>query len=68
MSIRLRSEGYSFTVREYPSDRKRIDIGDYYADDGLIRRALGWAPRVSLPEGLKRTLAYYAEHLKEYLL
>ena len=60
--------GGSFTVREYPSDRKRIDIGDYYADDGLIRRALGWAPRVSLPEGLKRTLAYYAEHLKEYVL
>ena len=55
------------SVREFPADRKRIDIGDYYADDGRIRRALGWAPRVDEREGLARTLAFYRAHLGEYL-
>ena len=35
-------------MRAFPPDRKRIDIGDYYADDRLIRQTLGWEPRVSL--------------------
>ena len=32
-----------FEQREFPTDRKRIDIGDYYADDALIRRNAGLA-------------------------
>ncbi|MCC7278873.1 MAG: NAD-dependent epimerase/dehydratase family protein [Chromatiaceae bacterium] len=59
--------GGAFTLREFPADRKRIDIGDYYADDRLIRAELGWAPRIGLEEGLARTLAYYREHLAHYL-
>jgi len=59
--------GGSFTVCTYPADRKRIDIGDYYADHGRIRASLGWEPRVALREGLARTLAYYREHLKHYV-
>ena len=58
--------GGEYSVREFPADRKRIDIGDYYADDGRIRRALGWAPRVDEREGLARTLAFYRAHLGEY--
>lgn len=58
--------GGEFTVRSYPSDRKRIDIGDYYADT-RIRKALGWQPRVSLREGLDRTLAYYRGNLLHYI-
>ena len=57
----------SYEVREFPADRKRIDIGDYYADDGLIRRALGWVPQITEREGLARTLAFYRAHLDEYL-
>jgi UDP-glucose 4-epimerase len=56
-----------FRVREFPADRKRIDIGDYYADDRRIRSELGWAPQVSLQEGLGRTLEYYRRHLGLYL-
>ena len=59
--------GGEFTVRAFPADRKRIDIGDYYADDRLIRAELGWQPRVPLREGLARTLAFYREHLSRYL-
>jgi len=56
-----------FEAREFPADRKRIDIGDYYADDRRIRSELGWEPRVRLAEGLARTLAYYRSHLENYL-
>jgi UDP-glucose 4-epimerase len=56
----------AFEAREFPAERKRIDIGDYYADDRRIRAELGWAPRVALAEGLSRTLAYYRRHLENY--
>lgn len=56
-----------FVVRPYPAERKKIDIGDYYADYSKISQQLGWEPKVSLREGLKRTLAYYATELEHYL-
>lgn len=56
-----------YTVRTFPADRKRIDIGDYYADFNRIRESLGWEPRVHLPEGLSRTIRYYRDHLQHYL-
>ncbi len=56
-----------YLTRTYPPDRKRIDIGDYYADFGRIRSTLGWQPRTNLREGLRRTLEFYREHLAKYL-
>lgn len=61
------NEGGEYTVREFPADRKRIDIGDYYADDRRIRLELGWKPNVLLEDGLARTIAYYREHLAQYV-
>jgi UDP-glucose 4-epimerase len=58
--------GGEYVRKEFPAERKRIDIGDYYADDRLIRTQLGWAPRVSMEEGLRRTVAYYRSHLQHY--
>jgi UDP-glucose 4-epimerase len=46
----------------FPDDRRRIDIGDYYADTSLIESELGWRAQVGLTEGLSRTLDYYREH------
>lgn len=59
--------GGEYTTRSFPADRKRIDIGDYYADFSLIRSVLGWSPKVSLEEGLSRSVAFYREHLDKYL-
>ncbi len=56
-----------YLTRSYPADRKRIDIGDYYADFARIRATLGWQPRTPLEDGLRRTLAFYREHLSKYL-
>lgn len=50
----------------FPADKKRIDIGDYYADYSKIQKTLGWRPTVSLKEGLRRTVAYYMEHRAHY--
>ncbi|MEY2479453.1 MAG: UDP-glucose 4-epimerase [Verrucomicrobiota bacterium] len=50
----------------FPSDREAIDIGDYYGDFRKIDNALGWSPKVSLQDGLTRTLAYYKQHRAHY--
>ncbi len=51
---------------EFPADRKRIDIGDYYGDCGLIERELGWAPQVDLATGLRASLEYFGEYREHY--
>jgi UDP-glucose 4-epimerase len=56
-----------FVVREFPRDRQKIDIGDYHADDRLIRRTLGWRPRTPLRTALARTLDYYRAELPHYV-
>jgi nucleoside-diphosphate-sugar epimerase len=54
-------------TRAYPPDRRKIDIGDFYSDYGLIERTLGWRPRTRLPIALARTLAYYRRNLRYYV-
>jgi UDP-glucose 4-epimerase len=56
-----------FVVREYPADRKSIDIGNYYADFSSIRKTLGWEPKTPLVEALERTLDFYKNHLARYV-
>ena len=48
-----------FQVVPFPEDRKRIDIGDYYADYQRASKELSWSPQVSLTAGLQQTLDYY---------
>jgi UDP-glucose 4-epimerase len=54
-------------VRSFPGERKKIDIGDYYADDTLIRNTLGWRPRVTLRKAIGLTLEYYRREIRHYL-
>jgi nucleoside-diphosphate-sugar epimerase len=64
--VRINGKG-EYVAREFPADRKRIDIGDYYANFELVRRRLGWEPKVPLDEALKRTLVYYEKYLDKYV-
>jgi UDP-glucose 4-epimerase len=58
--------GGSFELAPFPSERKAIDIGDYYSDFSLITKELGWVPKTDLKDGLKRTLNYYSTHFSHY--
>jgi UDP-glucose 4-epimerase len=64
--VELNGSG-AYRLVPFPAEQKAIDIGDYYGDFGKIRQALGWQPRVSLREGLDRTLAFYRDHLWQYV-
>jgi UDP-glucose 4-epimerase len=51
--------GSSYELVPFPTDRKAIDIGDYFADFSRIRDELGWSPPVTLADGLARTIDFY---------
>ena len=57
----------SYRLVPFPEERKRIDIGDFYADTSLVRETLGFAPKVPLRDGLASTLEFYRAHLEHYL-
>ena len=59
--------GGSYRLVPFPPERKRIDIGDFHADIGKIRRTLGWEPWMPLRDGLAETIAYYRRHRGHYL-
>jgi UDP-glucose 4-epimerase len=64
--IELSGRG-SFRLVPFPPERKRIDIGDFYADTTKIRGALGWEPKLGLRQGLAETLSFYRAHQARYL-
>jgi UDP-glucose 4-epimerase len=53
--------------REFPAERKAIDIGSYYTDSTRIRTELGWHAAISFDEGFRHTLAFYQDRLDRYL-
>jgi UDP-glucose 4-epimerase len=64
--IQVHGKG-AYEIKPFPTDLKAIDIDDYYADFSRIRSCLGWEPSVGLREGLRRTLAFYQQHLEHYI-
>ena len=59
--------GGELTIREFPEDRKKIDIGDYYSDFSFIKAKLGWEPRTLLKNGLEKTISFYKDNYRTYL-
>ena len=51
----------------WPPEKKLIDIGSFYSDSSKFTAATGWRPRVTLREGLRRTIEFYRAHLPRYL-
>jgi len=64
--IRANGTG-EFERREFPEDRKKIDIGDFVTADGRFRELTGWAPKIGLDEGLSQSLDYYRRHFSSYV-
>jgi UDP-glucose 4-epimerase len=59
--------GGNFAAKSFPPERKRIDIGDYHANDARFRSATGWQPRIALADGLKRALDYFRSRFANYV-
>ena len=66
MLVRVAGSG-SVEYVEWPADKRAIDIGSFYADSRKFTAACGWTPVVSLEDGLRRTIAFYREHLDQYI-
>ena len=57
----------SYQFNAFPAELKKIDIGDFYSDYGKINALLGWMPKVSIREGIHKTLDYYKNNYTYYL-
>lgn len=58
--------GARIEFTEFSPERKAQEPGDFVSDITRIRGLLGWEPRVSLREGLSRTVAFYRENRADY--
>jgi len=56
----------SYEFVPFPDDRKKIEIGEYCADFSKIRNFFEWEPKISLRDGLKRTVQYYLKNKDHY--
>jgi len=59
--------GGSVKMVEWPKTAKAIDVGDAVITNAKIKRVLGWAPCITLDEGLVRTKRYFQNRLGSYL-
>lgn len=51
---------------EFSSERKAQEPGDFYSDISKIKRLAGWEPKVSLYEGILKTIEYYDKFKDRY--
>jgi UDP-glucose 4-epimerase len=65
--VKLAGNKAHYLIKEFPADRKQIDIGSYHADDTAFRAATGWKPLTDLNEGIGKTLDWYRTRLGDYL-
>ena len=56
-----------YAIRDFPAERRAIDIGNYYADFSKIRDELGWTPQRTLRDTLESTLRYFRDAMPHYL-
>ncbi|MFZ2167377.1 MAG: NAD-dependent epimerase/dehydratase family protein [Minisyncoccia bacterium] len=50
----------------YPDHYVVANFGDYIANYDKIRTTVAWEPQISLEEGVRKMVAYYAQHRKFY--
>jgi UDP-glucose 4-epimerase len=62
----IAAAGGAVETAPWPNQRKKIDIGSIHVSHDRLTELTGWNPRVSLREGLERTIAFYKEHGEHY--
>jgi len=63
--VKIAGKGtYKFT--DFTKERAEVEPGDYYADISKLGRIVGWEPKISLEEGIRRTIEFYRRYRKHY--
>lgn len=50
----------------FPPSEKKIDSGNFIADNSKFCKHTGWVPQISFTEGLHNTIRFYQKHMEEY--
>ena len=45
---------------ETPRYTKKVDVGNFVVDNSKLR-SLGWKPKISIEEGIEKTLKYFKD-------
>lgn len=51
---------------EFTTERKALEPGDYYADITKIKKTIDWSPKITLEDGIKRTIEFYTKYKEHY--
>ncbi len=51
--------------RPWPNDWENVETGHFIADISKIKNDLAWEPKISVEEGIKKTVEYYKKY-KDY--
>ncbi|MGA1844821.1 MAG: NAD-dependent epimerase/dehydratase family protein [bacterium] len=65
MIIRIARSG-RWEFAPFTPERAAQEPGDFYSDISKIRRIVGWEPRYTLKEGLRKTIDYYRKYKSHY--
>lgn len=57
----------SYVNIPYPPEREKIDIKRFAGSYAKFNAMLGWQPKTSLEQGIKKTLSFYETRLHQYL-
>ncbi|TAL48130.1 NAD-dependent epimerase/dehydratase family protein [archaeon] len=64
--VRLVGKG-EVTFHPWPELNKSIEIGDFVGSYQKLKKVLGWEPKTSFEEGIKKTIEFYKQRLPEYI-
>ena len=56
----------SYEYVDWPDNYERVETGDFQTDISKIKRYLGWEPKVSIGDGIRRTYEYYRKFRQYY--
>lgn len=65
LMIQINGSG-ELNVMEFPEQRSKIDIGDYYSSHHKISSLTGWKPLTPLNQTLRKALDFYKDNLALY--
>jgi nucleoside-diphosphate-sugar epimerase len=69
LKLILKTVGSTMEIKHlpWPEERKSIEIGNFVVTFKKIKKFLGWEPKTSMQQGIKNTVDFYRERIREYL-